>query len=331
MRNKDTFKDYIDSLLPREPSSAQPAVKRSAVKTLSIKMPILKEQGSNDVSLNFTFSPTKKQGPPEILNELKCFRSESCGGSRNDQKRGDSRDRVLRAVSPARGRKQNFQPGKLNKIKVLSPIPNNNETNCFSPQIMRKIKEIPFSVFDVDHPTLLESENKPEILYPKFNYYSKKLSLNPTNLHNTSMTKNEQQPLSPLQFSAGRPPVYIRDDLRDSQPSPTYLKGDDRLKKLPLIDLSRKGNPNPLKPVIGHYKLQNVEERWTSLQRKRPSIPFVNLTNKSGINNSNKFSFDESPSIIADRVEPGGDSQRANGLRFRAEEMILNKLFKPLN
>jgi hypothetical protein len=229
---------------------------------------------------------------------------------------------VLTPVKTRNGNK--FHLGKLNRIKVLSPVPNND---CFSPSIERKMKEPPKSYIDYGKINLSSLDNSIDTSNQKI-YPTYQTPYQNGNVHDISSSKNEQV-ISPILHSRNRSSIRYGVDLEESQLPPIFTK--ENKCTLPLIiDPKRKGRPAPVKVSANHFKIQNVDEKVNFYKLPRGQDPHGNIVNKNGINSKNVSVYDESISKMykAEVLSAGLESQRNPGSRFKAEEMILNKIFR---
>jgi len=279
----------------------------------------LEERGNQPLS-NFPFSPTKLIQPN--VKQVRAPRSESCIERRSllpsrEGSREETRERrVSRARSPSGKNSMNL--GRVNKIKVLSPLPIQN-SNCFSPPLSRQPLE-PKSYLELSSFNLQSTESNPQPLNLKLHPILRKFSRRPSIQENSIL--QEELPISPLNIKE-RPSLYKFGESNEN--SPTHIK--EMRFKLPSIIQTRKIDSNPVRAGVAPYRHQNLDDKWSyyKFQKGPESFLKLNLTGRPSTDDSsnlnNKFEVNSA----------GLDSHRGSGSsRFKAEEMILNKLFKPI-
>ena len=280
-----------------------------------------KTQENEETEFGFTFSPTKK--PPSKLKELKAFRSESCAESRNPDYYNDSViDRALRAIKTPCKMRPEMNLSKLNKIKVLSPVPDND---CFSPLIAQKSRDLPKQ--NIEQPKSSRQSLPFNSEVPDLQALRQKIIQTPSKQITLSARNRQQQQVSPLILLREGTPVLVPNEQLSFQQPIIYSK--EAGWKLPIIMANKRRDESPLtkgdsKPSRPKY----WDEKWNSYAKaqKGPEMVAI-LPIKQGIVNYTRSGLDES--LFQGKNEPvsaGIDSQR--GVRFKAEEMILNKLFK---
>jgi len=266
---------------------------------------------SDQAEMNITFSPTKVQ-PIQNFSELRPPRSESCLEPRSGVvSRVDSREKgPVRAASP--GGKYSINLGRLNRIKVLSPLPSKNP-NCFSPPIMKRPREIPKSFMEIEPLNLgPAAESRQELInpisHPIYRKFMRKGSMQDAlpNPNDGSLNLNLSQ------VKDKNSSIYSFMDIGGDSPTSKEYKF-----KLPSIIQPRKSDAAPIR--AGPIKPQNLDEKW-GLQKYLKEQPLK----------ISRPPLDDSPTNKQEPCSAGFDSQRgAIGSRFKMEEMILNKLFKP--
>jgi len=272
------------------------------------------EERGNQPLINFTFSPKKIDQP--VLKQVRAPRSESCierksvVPSRENSREGERERRFSRAMSP--NGKGSMNLGRLNRIKVLSPLPIQN-TNCFSPPLSRQGE--PKSILDLSSFNLQNTEEKPRVLNLKLHPILRKAARKSSMQENSILL--DEQSISPT-HDQKRPSLYKFEE----SSSPTHIK--EMRFKLPSIIQARKSDSNPIRAGVGSYR-PDMNDKWNYYKFQKGPENLLKL------NISGRPSTDDS-SNLHNKYEPnsaGLDSQRGSS-RFKAEEMILNKLFKPI-
>jgi len=274
---------------------------------------------SDQAEMNITFSPTRVQ-PHQNFSEVRPPRSESCLEPRSAVvSRVESRERgpgPVRAASP--GGKYGINLGRLNRIKVLSPLPSKNP-HCFSPPIMKRQREIPKSFMEIEPLTLgPAAESRQELINPISHPIYRKFMRKGSVQDNLPAPGDVSLNLSQVRDKPNNSIYSFLDVGGDSSPTSKEYKF-----KLPSIIQPRKTDAAPIR--AGPIKPQNLnlDDKRMGIQKYLKEQP-LKLSRPPS---------DESPTAGGSRHEPcsaGFDSQRGMNSRFKMEEMILNKLFKPL-
>lgn len=270
--------------------------------------------------INLPLSPTKiiQQNPKQVRapRSESCIERRSLLPSREGSREGARERRLSRAASP--NGKNSLNLGRFNRIKVLSPIPTQN-SNCFSPPLTRQALE-PKSILDLNSFNLQSVEPQPQLLNLKLHPILRKFSRRPSIQENSIFP--DERSISPNVKE--RPSLYKFGESGESSP----VNNIKEMKfKLPLIIQSRKSDSNPIRAGVGPLKQGNVDDKWSYYRYQKGPENFLKL------NISGRPSTDDSSHFYNkhEANSAGLDSQRGSGSsRFKAEEIILNKLFKPI-
>ncbi len=234
----------------------------------------------------------------------------------------DWKERRLEKARTPSGRYLNNP--RLNRIKVLSPLPPRNP-NCFSPPLDRipldSRTNLDLSTFNL-HSFDEKAQNLNSSLHPI--------------LRNFSRQKSVQENNSFVEERIGSP-NYINESylfLSTKEPntattSPTHLR--EMRARLPFILHPKKCDSTPVRAGTTVQKQQS-EDKWNYYKGDKSGDILISLQAKAN-SALTRPSTDDSPNSFG-RFGVGSrgfETQRSGfSSRFRAEEMILNKLFKPV-
>lgn len=276
-----------------------------------------RQEGEEDM-FNFTFSPTKK--PAQKSDEDLSPQSNPLEDNFNLDQGEDAKDPAF-PFSWYKDRKASLSPKKINKVRVSNAI-GDNESH--SPPVIRPVRGRPkaYSDFKQAYPPKLEPIGDANNL--KYNSFLKNTGRNASAQRQRPGGRKEYQQLSPLLCVRERS-LGERSYARNESPVSPLLSREEKT-RLPSIILTKRGesreraSPNPI-------KLKSIEgSLMNNVQYESES--FIRFGEKINI----KPMFDDNFRGVqkSEAICTSLESQRSGHTRFKAEEIILRKIFKPM-
>lgn len=279
------------------------------------------QKGEEDM-FNFTFSPTKK--PVQKSEEDLSPQSNPLEDNFNLDSQGDDVKDQAFPFSWYKDRKASLSPKKITKVKVSSIISDNDS---HSPPLIRPVRGRPkaYSDFKQAYPSKLEPIVDANNL--KYNAFLKNTGRNASAQRQRPTNKNEYRQLSPLLCARDRS-LGERSYAQNESPVSPLLSREDK-RRLPTIILTKRGESREQRASPNPFKLKSIEGSIiNNANIPYESESFIRFGEKIAI----KPMFDDN-FRAAQKSEPvcnSLESQRSGNTRFRAEEIILRKIFKPM-